>query len=145
MNRKGFTLIELLIVVAIISILAGIVLVGLRPSLNTSRDARRAAELRQIQTALQLYYNRYGSYPDALADLSGIAGNIPNDPSGSAYYYSYDSTQNKYWVGAKLEGGRSNSLEAGHANDGTGLASPDAEPATIDCNSADQDVYCLSF
>ena len=43
--RKGFTLIEILVVVAIISILASVVLVGLGPTRKIGRDARRISDL----------------------------------------------------------------------------------------------------
>ena len=61
--RSGFTLIEILIVVAIISILASIVLVGIGPTEQLGRDARRVSDLHQVQTALELYYAKCGNYP----------------------------------------------------------------------------------
>ena len=65
LNRKerGFTLIELLVVIAIIGILAAVVLVSLNSARQKSRDARRIADIRQIQTALELYYNDNSGYP----------------------------------------------------------------------------------
>jgi prepilin-type N-terminal cleavage/methylation domain-containing protein len=144
MNRKGFTLIELLIVVAIISILAGIVLVGLRPSLDTTRDARRAAELRQIQTALQLYYNRFGVYPPALGDLATVNGVVvPNDPNGNSYYYKLVDP-NKYYVGAKMEGGRSKSLDSGHTSGNNGDAA-DLQNGNDSLDCSTEGAYCLTF
>lgn len=65
-QKVGFTLIELIVVVAIISILAGTGLVTLRSSQSRSRDNRRVADLKLIQTALELYYldgERKESYP----------------------------------------------------------------------------------
>ncbi len=69
LNRKerGFTLIELLVVIAIIGILAAVVLVSLNSARQKSRDARRVADIRQIQTALELYYNDNSGYPAATA------------------------------------------------------------------------------
>lgn len=65
MNRKnrGFTLIELLVVIAIIGILAAVVLVSLNSARSKSRDARRVADVRQIMTGLELYYNSCNAYP----------------------------------------------------------------------------------
>ena len=62
-TRKGFTLIEILIVVAIIAILASVVLVGLGPTQQAGRDARRISDLSEIQNGLELYYNAKGQYP----------------------------------------------------------------------------------
>lgn len=64
-NKKnnGFTLIELLVVIAIIGLLSSIVLASLNGARSRARDARRAADINQIQTALELYYNTYGNYP----------------------------------------------------------------------------------
>jgi len=62
-QRDGFTLIEILIVVAIIAILASVVLVGLGPTQQAGRDARRLSDLHEVQTGLELFYNKCGYYP----------------------------------------------------------------------------------
>ncbi|MBX2866708.1 type II secretion system GspH family protein [Candidatus Kaiserbacteria bacterium] len=64
MNKtKGFTLIELLVVIAIIGILASVVLGSLNAARGKARDARRAADMSQIMTALNLFYSDYGCLP----------------------------------------------------------------------------------
>lgn len=109
--KRGFTLIEILIVVAIIAVLASAVLVGLGPVQRGGRDARRISDLRQVQTALELYYNKSGAYPSATTwvDLTtaltgagiGVA-KVPNDPiSGRNYLYGTNGTG--YVLGADLE------------------------------------------
>jgi len=60
-------LIELLVVIAIIGILAAVVLVSLNSARAKSRDAKRLSDIRQIQTALELFYNDNNSYPTATA------------------------------------------------------------------------------
>ena len=55
---QGFTLIEMLIVIAVISILAGIVLVGVTGFQETARDTKRIGDLRGVQNSLELYYTR---------------------------------------------------------------------------------------
>jgi type II secretion system protein G len=77
-KQKGFTLIELLVVVAIIGVLATLVLSSLSNARSRSRDARRLADIRTIQTALEVYYVDNGVYP------------VP--PLG--YARSYDATWN---------------------------------------------------
>lgn len=64
MNKKGFTLIELLVVIAIIGLLSTLAVVALGNARQKSRDARRISDIKQIQTALELYLNDNGDYPD---------------------------------------------------------------------------------
>ena len=73
-NKKGFTLIELLVVVAIIAVLAAISVVALNNARARARDSKRLADIKQIQTALELYYldqNGYPSDPGASPDIEG--------------------------------------------------------------------------
>jgi len=106
--QKGFTLIELLVVIAIIGLLASIVLVSLNSARAKARDVRRIADLRQMQLALEMYYDTNGSYPNRHAytssvncgsswcnlesDLSPYMSNLPRDPLGlqDTYRYYYD-------------------------------------------------------
>jgi len=62
-KSKGFTLIELLVVIAIVGLLASIVMVGLNSARSKSRDTKRIAELKQMMSALELYYSDNGHYP----------------------------------------------------------------------------------
>jgi len=152
-QRRGFTLIEILIVVAIIAILASVVLVGLGPTQQQGRDARRLSDLREAQTALELYYNKNGVYPDAStwgpASTAGTmafilvnggigVAQIPNDPStGATYYYQSSADDSSYVIGAKLESAN-NSVFTGYAPPSGTL------PTGLTCASADKQ-YCLSL
>jgi general secretion pathway protein G len=69
-KRAGFTLIELLVVVSLIGVLATLVLANLNAARQRGRDSQRKSDLRNIQTALRLYYNDYDKYP------ANMAGNI---------------------------------------------------------------------
>jgi prepilin-type N-terminal cleavage/methylation domain-containing protein len=131
-KKEGFTLIEILIVVAIIAILSSVVLIGLGPTQRAGRDARRISDLRQVQNALELYYNRCGYYPGPTptaasgpcgsfsqvtsdgwkaltATLTSVNTNIgvstiPLDPTaGHTYYYGTNGTGSSYIVAATLE------------------------------------------
>ena len=62
-NKKGFTLIELLVVIAIIGLLSTLAVVALNNARAKSRDAKRVADVKQIQTALELFYNDCNGYP----------------------------------------------------------------------------------
>ena len=62
-KKAGFTLIELLVVIAIIGLLSSIVLVSLNSARAKARDARRISDFKQIQLALELFYDTYNRYP----------------------------------------------------------------------------------
>jgi len=61
-HSKGFTLIELLVVVAIIGLLASVILASLNTARGKARDAQRESNLQNIQIALEMYYDKYGTY-----------------------------------------------------------------------------------
>jgi len=63
-NFSAFTLIELLVVMALIGTLATLLLANFNAARERARDAQRKSDLRNIQTALRLYYNDYGIFPD---------------------------------------------------------------------------------
>ncbi len=72
---KGFTLVELLVVIAIIGLLSTVAVVSLNSARTKSRDAKRVADVKQIQTALELYFNDTNAYPvEETATALGITG-----------------------------------------------------------------------
>ena len=71
-NQKGFTLIELLVVIAIIGLLSTMAVVSLNAARAKSRDAKRVADVKQMQTGLEMYYNSCNSYP-----LQAVLGALP--------------------------------------------------------------------
>src|SRR3989344_3413947 len=79
--RKGFTLIELLVVIAIIGLLSTLAVVALNNARLKARDAKRVADIKQIQTALELYYQENTAYPEqtAAAALALGAGSGINE------------------------------------------------------------------
>lgn len=128
-NQRGFTLIELLVVIAIIGILSGIVIASLGNAKSSGRDAKRIADIKNIQFALALYYNDNLKYPNSAVTNTASAGNIvkelvpaymsvmPKDPTTQTDYFFKSYTTNsggncnsappsRYHLGAVLEESR---------------------------------------
>jgi type II secretion system protein G len=115
-SNRGFTLIELLVVVAIIGLLASIILVSLNTARKKGRDARRIGDLKEIQTALELYYSDHNNYPVATTQASAVTAltalsptyisTLTDDPLGGSYHYVYLSTTGGtfYCLGSIIEG-----------------------------------------
>jgi len=72
-SKRGFTLVEVLIVIAVIGILASIILVGLGNVRPGARDTRRISDLRSVQGALEVYFNKCGYYPNPTASAQQLA------------------------------------------------------------------------
>lgn len=65
-TSKGFTLIELLVVISIISLLSSIVLTSVNSARAKARDTRRKSDMRQLELAIQLYYDTNGTFPPSV-------------------------------------------------------------------------------
>jgi type II secretion system protein G len=115
---EGFTLIELLVVIGIIGVLSGVLLANFVGVRQRARDGIRKSDLRQIQSALELYRSDQGVYPTTLytvcnSSLQNPPANtvtymqkIPCDPSSTvstAILYSYSSAGATYTLTACLE------------------------------------------
>ena len=85
-NRKGFTLVELLVVVAIIGILAAIAVPKFSSASESARGAKIQADLRTIDSAIQIYYASAGAYPAAIATL--VPSLIATTPAAPTDYWS---------------------------------------------------------
>ncbi len=62
-HTRGFTLIELLVVISIIGLLSSIVLTSVNSARVKARDVRRLADIRQLVTVLQFYYDDNNAFP----------------------------------------------------------------------------------
>jgi len=126
-HKKGFTLIELLVVIAIIGLLSTLAVIALNNARQKSRDAKRVSDVKQLQSALELYYNDASGYPptatiegDCLSydpDSGGGFGAtcktdgttfmniVPTNPSPNGMSYDYSETDGSYSLTYKLESG----------------------------------------
>lgn len=123
--KKGFTLIELLVVIAIIALLSTLAVVALSSARQKSRDAKRLSDMKQLSTALELYFNDQGSYPvvtslvlggtgakclgpsgfaDACATQPVYMVTVPANPTPGGSDYTYTGTATAFSVGFDLEG-----------------------------------------
>lgn len=115
-NRRGFTLIELMVVVSVIAVLSTVGLVTYTNAQKNSRDAKRKADLGQIQSALELYYNINGRYPKTPDDGGGF---------GNSWNGSTDSDPDQWWItdnggtGIKLNETYINLMPKDPINDGS--------------------------
>ena len=107
--KKGFTLIELLVVISIISLLSSVVLASLNVARLKGREAQRMANVKNLESALELYYDANGNYPAhnplATYDLAYIGPalapyliNIPSDPLGPSAAWGYAASGNTYML-----------------------------------------------
>lgn len=118
MKNKGFTLIEILIVVAIIGVLTSLLMVNFIGARQRSRDGQRKSDLRQIQSALELYRADQGVYPTGIPDcglpLQGGSPVVtymqktpcdPNSTSGAKkpYDFIHSDTTESYCLRSCLE------------------------------------------
>jgi len=114
-KNKGFTLIEMLVVLFIVSLLATSGLVILEDARAKARDARRMADMNQVQLAVYFYYDNHEYYPItgvsldptvsgwAKLELAIIGGprplmaEFPQDPTNEdPYLYKYASNGTEY-------------------------------------------------
>lgn len=136
-KKSGFTLIELLVVIAIIGLLATMSIVALNNARSKSRDSKRVADVKQIQTALELYFNDANGYPDSVSSGSAIEYNgitymseVPTAPTPADG--TCDDTSNTYTY-SSVDSNRSYSLEycLGESTSGADAGLNTASPSGI--------------
>ena len=71
-NKRGFTLIEVLVVLAILSILAGIVIVSIGDRPGKARVTAAQTTLRTLKSAVNLYRSDNGNVPSMQQGLSAL-------------------------------------------------------------------------
>lgn len=127
-HSRAFTLIELLVVIAIIGILSAVVLASLNTARTRARDTARVAQVKEVKTALEMFYIQHGFYPQTrnasgtlLANGNGgilantiqqntdnpsastFISSIPVDPSGYVLEYVRPSAGDGYAILVQFE------------------------------------------
>lgn len=114
-HKRGFTLIELLVVISIVGVLSAVGLSVFSQGSVKARDGVRKSDLRQIQQALELYYEKDRQYPVGNEDncveideafntekLSNYLKDVPKDPKRDSHY-CYIGDESNYQIRAILE------------------------------------------
>jgi general secretion pathway protein G len=126
--KRGFTLIELLVVIVVIGILATLIISNFSSARERARDTKRKNDLREMKTALRLYYNDFQTYPAASGGrIQGCGANgtsncawgsaftagssqymkvLPTDPlnvSPNVYTYAQTNSGEGFTITARLE------------------------------------------
>jgi prepilin-type N-terminal cleavage/methylation domain-containing protein len=151
-STKGFTLIELLVVIAIIGILSSVVLASLNSARQKGRDARRVSDLKQLQLALELFYDANPStgYPAALSAANlvtpGYISVIPTDPgTGDPYGYVQTGSGSGYYLGAELEtAGQTSALSGDNDDDQDISINGSSVNCEDDAGGDDEVIYCVT-
>ena len=110
-RQHGFTLIEIMVVVVIIGLLAALVAPALIGNIDRAQVNRAMADIRSIETALNLYRLDNFRYPstdqglDALVRNPGEAAapnwkaylrSLPSDPWNQPYQYIYPGQRSEF-------------------------------------------------
>ena len=95
---RGLTIIELLITISIVGLLAGIGAPIFTGYLETAKNTKAIADIRNIlETGINLYEFANGSIPISLADLEQGGGIL--DPWGNTYSYLNFAAAGPSWKG----------------------------------------------
>ena len=89
-DNRGITLIEMMVVIIILGILATIIFTRVSDRPEQARRTKAAVEIRQLQTALELFKLDNGFYPTTEQGLESLVsrpttGRIPNNYPESGY------------------------------------------------------------
>ena len=109
-HDDGITILEVLVVLAIIALVAAVAAPRLIGYLGSAKSDTAALQIKNIKSALDLYYIDQGHYPDEVEGLVGLFENAKGlegwngpylsdqsaltDPWGRTYFYQFDSSAN---------------------------------------------------
>jgi len=76
------------VVIAIIGVLATLAVVALQQARQNARDSKRMADMKQVQTAMELFFNENGRYP---TEEEWNSGQIISSSTGEVFMHSIPS------------------------------------------------------
>lgn len=80
LGKRGFTLIEMLIVVVVIGVLVAMAVPRFMGVVGDARTKACAGNIRAIDSACEVFNNRTGAYPTAIADVVDDVSYFPDGP-----------------------------------------------------------------
>ena len=83
--RAGFTLVEILVVIAIISLLAGVVLLNIAPQIGMGSQAAAKAQIQVLSSAATTYRMAHGRYPTQPQGLEALVQKPSQEPIPENY------------------------------------------------------------
>ena len=83
--RAGFTLVEILVVIAIISLLAGVVLLNIAPQIGMGSQAAAKAQIQVLSSAATTYRMAHGRYPTQQQGLEALVQKPSQEPIPENY------------------------------------------------------------
>lgn len=129
-NQKGFSLTELMVAISIIGTIGTLSVGKFDNALAAARDAHRKMNIKQVQTALELYYDDNLSYPvyqgngapsqEGWSKMTSILANpenqyianLPPEPlNKDKYVYKYWSDGEKFKITYELEDENANQTQ----------------------------------
>ena len=114
--KKGFTLLELLIVIVILGLLVSLVSINVLPALNQAYLEKAKADIARLEQALVMFKINEGAYPNQSQGLKSLKTNpgdlknsllypsggyinqLPKDPWGNEYLYTFPSQNGSYII-----------------------------------------------
>jgi prepilin-type N-terminal cleavage/methylation domain-containing protein len=145
-KSAGFTLIELLVVIAIIALLTTLAVTALDSARRKSRDSKRVTDVKQFQTALELYFNDEEGYPNGsftLGEGTSCSGAACDCLASGGFSDNCDAAESLYMglIPANIQPGGISYVYTCRAD----TADPDPLQWTV-CGGADQGVaYTVEF
>ncbi len=123
-RERGFTLIEVLVVIVILGILAAIIVPNIMDKPGEARITKARADIRAIESALNIYRLDHHRYPTTDEGLAALAGKylprVPADPWDRPYLYLSPGVHGEvdiYTLGRDgLEGGEGEDADIGNWN-----------------------------